>query len=652
MHGIDVYGLLADYLGVTTEEIQDMQSKGKITYDMLSGALKNATKEGGRFNGAMEKQSHTLNGMISNFKDNVGNLAGDLSSGFTDAIKNILPPINNMIDRIDTLLKNNTRFVEFSKNIANVFKIIGDAIDRLSDDQLNSIIDMFVALAKTGPLLLGLGSILPKVGGAIDLFLAPTSGIVGFLKQLTKGIPIVEQVVNVLGTMIAPIMGVVSAFFKLGVGLTAIVGVLGFVNEQTGGKLQEMANKFEKYAPIIVKQFVDKFVSSLPKIVEQGQNILISLITGLSNMLPSLITMIDSLLNAIISTLTTNGPQIAELVTNAVLKITQSLYKSTPGFTKAVIEIVKGIMKSLRDNLPQILVIAKETSNETIQVISDNLPEFIGLGSEVIMALIQGLVDQIPALIDEIPQMVNLMVNTFLGMSYLFAQVGYKLIQALIQGVQNVARNLPNVANQIMTNTKNTLLNWLGQFLQIGTRLIQSLGQGASNQVWNVVSTARNLAWNVVNAFSGMSLWNTGYNLIVGLWNGMSSMKSWIVSKARNLASSVLNAVRGLFGVHSPSTEFAWIGEMNVEGLYQGMIGNQNKVQGLIDGMFNLQPNVSPMMTIQRENEDYSSAFTNAINNMQERPVVIDVRADEGIIVQKATQGFREFQRANGRLPF
>jgi hypothetical protein len=82
------------------------------------------------------------------------------------------------------------------------------------------------------------------------------------------------------------------------------------------------------------------------------------------------------------------------------------------------------------------------------------------------------------------------------------------------------------------------------------------------------------------------------------------------------------------------------------------MIGNQNKVQGLIDGMFNLQPNVSPMMTIQRESEDYSSAFTNAINNMQERPVVIDVRADEGIIVQKATQGFREFQRANGRLPF
>lgn len=188
MHGIDVYGLLADYLGVTTEEIQDMQSKGKITYDMLSGALKNATKEGGRFNGAMEKQSHTLNGMISNFKDNVGNLAGDLSSGFTDAIKNILPPINNMIDRIDTLLKNNTRFVEFSKNIANVFKIIGDAIDRLSDDQLNSIIDFFVAMVKTGPLMIGIGAILPKLASGFSLLGGGIGGATSLLGSFASSI--------------------------------------------------------------------------------------------------------------------------------------------------------------------------------------------------------------------------------------------------------------------------------------------------------------------------------------------------------------------------------------------------------------------------------------------------------------------------------
>ena len=648
--GIDVYGLLADYLGVSTAEIQEMQSSGKITYDMLSGALRNASKEGGRFAGAMEKQSKTINGMISNFKDNIGNLAGDLSSGFTDALKNILPPINNMIDRIDGLLKTNPRFIEFSQNVANVFKTIGNVIDKLSDDQLNSIIDMFVALAKTGPLLLGLGAILPKVGTAIDLFLKPTSGIVGFIKQLVQGIPIISQAVNIIDTLASPLMSLVTGFFKLGTGLTAVVGVLGYLDQQMNGKITEWSKMFAKVVPEIIKRVVNKIKVSLPQMVKQGQVILGNIIKGISDSLPSLIEMLDTLFEVVNDTMATNGPQIAELVTNGAMKILQSVYKSEPGFVNAVMKILEGMMKALRDNLPQTLVLARQTTNQTIQVLVDNLPEFIALGSEVIMALIQGLVDSIPQMIDQIPVMVNLFVNTMLGLLYLYVQVGYKIVLSIIQGIQSYAQNIPNVGNQIMNNLKNSLLNWLGQFLQIGTRLVQSMGTGVSNAVNYVTSRARNVIWQVVSSFNGYSLWNTGYNLIVGLWNGMGYMKNWIVSKAQNLAYSVINAVRRVFGVHSPSTEFAWVGEMNMEGLYQGMDESQSKVQGLIDTMFNLQPNVSPMMTIQRESEDYSIA--DAINNMQDRPVVLDIRADEGIIVQKATQGFREFQRANGRLPF
>ena len=648
--GIDVYGLLADYLGVSTAEIQEMQSSGKITYEMLSGALQNASKEGGRFANAMEKQSKTINGMISNFKDNIGNLAGDLSSGFTEALKNILPPINNMIDRIDALLKENPRFIEFSQNIANVFKTIGDMIDKLSDDQLNSIIDMFVALAKTGPLLLGLGAILPKVGTAIDLFLKPTTGIVGFIKQLVQGIPVISQAVNIIDTLASPLMSLVTGFFKLGTGLTAVVGVLGYLDQQMNGKITEWSKMFAKVVPEIIKRVVNKIKVSLPQMVKQGQVILENIIKGISDSLPSLIEMLDTLFEVINDTMATNGPQIAELVTNGAMKILQSLYKSEPGFINAVMKILEGMMKALRDNLPQILVLARQTTNQTIQVLVDNLPEFIALGSEVIMALIQGLVDSIPEMINQIPVMVNLFVNTMLGLLYLYVQVGYKIVLSLIQGIQSYAQNIPNVGNQIMNNLKNSLLNWLGQFLQIGTRLLQSMGQGIQNQVGSLLQRGRSVISQVVSSFNGYSLWNTGYNLIVGLWNGMGYMKNWIVSKAQSLAYSVINSVKRVFGVHSPSTEFAWVGEMNMEGLYQGMDESQSKVQGLIDTMFNLQPNVSPMMTIQRESEDYSIA--DAINNMQERPVVLDIRADEGIIVQKATQGFREFQRANGRLPF
>ena len=207
---------------------------------------------------------------------------------------------------------------------------------------------------------------------------------------------------------------------------------------------------------------------------------------------------------------------------------------------------------------------------------------------------------------------------------------------------------VPSIFNRFLSSAER----WLPQLLNLGIRLLIQLANGLIRSLPTLISYVGQIGGRILSSFGSIDLWSIGSNLLRGLWNGISSKTSWILSKVRGVASSILSKVRSVFGVHSPSTEFAWVGEMNMEGLYQGMDESQGKVQGLIDSMFNLQPNVSPMMTIQRESEDYSSAFTNAINNMQERPVVIDVRADEGIIVQKATQGFREFQRANGRLPF
>ena len=85
---------------------------------------------------------------------------------------------------------------------------------------------------------------------------------------------------------------------------------------------------------------------------------------------------------------------------------------------------------------------------------------------------------------------------------------------------------------------------------------------------------------------------------------------------------------------------------MNAEGLIQGMLGSQGEIQNILDGMFNLQPNINPTMTIMQESP------LAQLMEYEQKPVLIDVRADEGIIVKKATEGFREFQRANGRLPF
>lgn len=84
--GINIYGLLADYTGKSTAEVQKMT----ISYDLLTQALQAASEEGGRYYNSMDTQSQTMNGRVSTLKDNVKQLAGlmtgDLSSGIGVAI--------------------------------------------------------------------------------------------------------------------------------------------------------------------------------------------------------------------------------------------------------------------------------------------------------------------------------------------------------------------------------------------------------------------------------------------------------------------------------------------------------------------------------------------------------------------------------------
>ena len=87
--GIDVYGILADYTGKSTAEVQNMT----ISYDLLTQALQAASEEGGRYYNSMDTQSQTMNGRVSTLQDNVkqlaGLLTGDLSSGAGVVIGNL-----------------------------------------------------------------------------------------------------------------------------------------------------------------------------------------------------------------------------------------------------------------------------------------------------------------------------------------------------------------------------------------------------------------------------------------------------------------------------------------------------------------------------------------------------------------------------------
>ena len=94
--------LVAENTGETMTEVYDRISKGGVAFEEISGAINQATSEGGQFYQGMDKASQTTKGLISTLKDAAQSKIGELFSSISEKIKELLPNVISFIENIDT----------------------------------------------------------------------------------------------------------------------------------------------------------------------------------------------------------------------------------------------------------------------------------------------------------------------------------------------------------------------------------------------------------------------------------------------------------------------------------------------------------------------------------------------------------------------
>ena len=97
--GIPIYKMLADTLGVTTEEVKDMD----ISFDLLAETFANATSEGGKFANGQELISQTASGSLNRLKKTFDETLGVLTETLMPIITQILNGVTNVLKKIQEL---------------------------------------------------------------------------------------------------------------------------------------------------------------------------------------------------------------------------------------------------------------------------------------------------------------------------------------------------------------------------------------------------------------------------------------------------------------------------------------------------------------------------------------------------------------------
>lgn len=95
--GVPLQTALAESIGVTGEEFSKMVSAGKVGIDDLNKAITGLTTGDGKFAGMMEKQSQTMQGMLSTLQDNISEFFRKMGEGAFGEVKSALQEASDLL---------------------------------------------------------------------------------------------------------------------------------------------------------------------------------------------------------------------------------------------------------------------------------------------------------------------------------------------------------------------------------------------------------------------------------------------------------------------------------------------------------------------------------------------------------------------------
>ncbi|MEE3325342.1 MAG: hypothetical protein VZR33_08420, partial [Methanosphaera sp.] len=237
-------------------------------------------------------------------------------------------------------------------------------------------------------------------------------------------------------------------------------------------------------------------------------------------------------------------------------KLFDNLIKSATTFMDNIMPVIERALGSIADNLPTI-----------IEKLVAVLP---GMIQKLLPGLINGAISLLKSLSDSLPSLIPILMDGIILAIKSLVKILPQLIQSILSGailiIQALAEELPTLLPLIIDAILSIipiLIDNLPLFIKAGMQLIIGLTQGIIQSIPKLLTQAWNIIKSLIGYFNQLPgmLVDIGKNLIKGLWNGISNVTSWIINKIKGFGNSVLKAIKSIFGVHSPSTEFEWIGK-------------------------------------------------------------------------------------------
>ena len=316
-------------------------------------------------------------------------------------------------------------------------------------------------------------------------------------------------------------------------------GIEKTTNEMTNAEKIELAMQMfldkSSYAMGNYAKENDTFAGSLSTLKASITNLL----SGIGN-LDDTIEAFENFGTILVSKIKDTAPKVIEglvgLLQNGVIPMLPSLIQSMlPTIINGIIDLTTGLVQVSGEIISVLLGMFPEITKSILTALPEIFEEIAIIVPDLLPQVFYALVDSIPGIIESLPGL---------------AKAGLLMVQRIL-----ISGAMPDIPGKV-------------------------------KQIWKAITTY------FTNFFPSASFIRVGDQLIKGLWQGIHDKIGWITNKIQGFSQSVIKAIKGIFGIHSPSREFAYIGRMNVLGLEKGFEDEEDTLQSSFNSLFDLSPNL------------------------------------------------------------
>lgn len=298
-----------------------------------------------------------------------------------------------------------------------------------------------------------IGTLIDENGGGVIGTLVPrvTQVITGMSNAIQTLLPqLIQTVVPIIQSNLPIIMDAVN---------TAIQTILGVLPE---------------ILPVItglIPQIVSSLIGLLPELTNAGIQLLLALISGVSDTIPQLIGMMPVIIRDMVETLMNNLPEII-----------------TTG-----IDLLLGLITGLSDAIPELIDYLPEIIQTIITVLMENLPKIIEAGMKIIPALINGVFKTLSSLGSSIRKINGIIKDTLKELPSVMLQVGVNIVKGIWSGITNSLSWIKSMIRGWVGNVTSFIKRLFGIASpsklfrdEIGENLALGIGEGFSSEMKDV----------------------------------------------------------------------------------------------------------------------------------------------------------------------